>query len=1043
MTAETTETIPDYRATLHLPRTEFPMRAGLPAKEPEILARWARLGMYARLRQAAKGQEKYILHDGPPYANGHIHIGTALNKILKDVVTRSMQMLGYDSNYVPGWDCHGLPIEWKIEEEYRARGKNKDHVPLIEFRKECREFAEHWIEVQREEFKRLGVEGDWDDPYTTMSFAAEAQIARELMKFATSGQLYRGSKPVMWSVVEKTALAEAEVEYHDYESDQVWVKFPCRMVVRRGATIRGGDLEWNEFGKRAPVGDEVQPTSLLIWTTTPWTLPGNRALSYSPKISYGLYRVTNAPEGNWAKVGATYILADNLAKDVSKAARAETERIGNVSTKALAVGECEHPLAGIDSRYGFTVPLLPGEHVTEDTGTGFVHTAPGHGAEDFEVWIDNKAELEARGIDTAIPYTVDENGAFTKDAPGFTGKRVITDSGEEGDANEAVVKALIDAGMLIARGRLTHQYPHSWRSKKPVIFRNTPQWFIAMDKPIAEISSPSPLPGGERSRAERAGEGEGESMAGSGPPHPVQAAPGSTSPPGGEVELSGDTLRARALKAISETRFVPGAGRNRIGGMIENRPDWVVSRQRAWGVPITVFVDRETGELLNDAKVNARIIEAFEAEGADAWFAEGAKARFLGDGHDPDGWEQVTDILDVWFDSGSTHAFVLETRDDLKWPASLYLEGSDQHRGWFHSSLLEACGTRGRAPYEAVLTHGFVVDEDGRKMSKSLGNQVQPQEVVEKFGADILRLWVMSSDYAEDLRIGPEIVKSNADAYRRLRNTIRFMLGNLSGFSEKERLPAAEMPELERWVLHRLWELDRRVCRGYRDFAFQRIFSALFNFCTVDLSAVYFDIRKDALYCDPMASTRRRACRSVLDHLFGCIVTWLAPMLCFTTEEAWLTRFPGERESVHLKLFPEVPEEWRDDALAEKFAKVRTVRRVVTGALELERAEKRIGASLEAAPILYLSDPDLLSALDGLDMAEICITSGFEIRPFEAAPADAFRLAEASEKAAVTIAKARGEKCARCWMILPDVGSHEEAPGTCERCAEAVAASQS
>src|SRR6202047_1815739 len=729
----------DYSETLFLPKTDFPMRAGLPQKEPEILARWQKLDIYGKLRAASSGRRKFILHDGPPYANGNIHIGHALNKILKDVVTRSQQMLGNDSNSVPGWDCHWLPIEWKIEEHYRAKGKNKDAVLLIEFRRECRAFAAHWIDVQRDEFRRLGVDGDWAHPYTTMDFAAEAQIARELMKFAENGTLYRGSKPVMWSVVEQTALAEAEVEYEDYVSDQVWVKFPLR---------------------RPAVGlhPELAAASILIWTTTPWTIPGNRAISFSPRIEYGLYQTVDAPTGNWANPGDLFVIADKLAVDIFRQARGTAfKRLEPVDAEALGRLSCQHPLKSFAGDYDFEVPLLAGDHVSDDAGTGFVHTAPGHGRDDFDVWTANAARLAARGISTAIPYTVDEDGRFTEQAPGFTGKRVLTENGDKGDANEAVIKALIDAGTLIARGRLKHQYPHSWRSKKPVIFRNTPQWFIAMDKPIAD--------------------GRG------------QATPG-------------DTLRRRALAAIEQTQWVPPQGENRITGMVESRPDWVISRQRAWGVPITVFVrEHRDGsvELLQDERVNHRIAQAFEQEGADAWYAGGSAARFLLPEHDLAQWRKVDDILDVWFDSGSTHAFTLEIRDDLKVrprreggpDTVMYLEGSDQHRGWFQSSLLESCGTRGVAPFDVVLTHGFVLDENGRKMSKSLGNVTAPQDVIKHSGADILRMWVCAADYADDLRIGPEILKTTVETYRKLRNTLRWMLGNLAHFRPEDAVTPA------------------------------------------------------------------------------------------------------------------------------------------------------------------------------------------------------------------------------------------------------------
>jgi isoleucyl-tRNA synthetase len=970
----------DYSATLFLPKTDFPMRAGLPQKEPELLARWQRLDLYRALRRAAAGRPKFILHDGPPYANGNVHIGTALNKILKDIVTRSQQMLGFDSNYVPGWDCHGLPIEWKIEEEYRDQGRDKEAVPIVEFRRECRAFAEHWIDVQRAEFKRLGVEGDWANPYTTMSFAAEAQIARELMKFAANGTLYRGSKPVMWSVVEKTALAEAEVEYEDYVSDQIWVKFP----VHEALNDYSGIVAAEPFSPREP--------AIVIWTTTPWTIPGNRAVAFSAKISYGLYEVTAAPPGNWAQVGDRLILADKLAAEVMKEARVESfERASDIGPAFFAGKICAHPLAGFDERYRFPVPLLEGEHVAEDAGTGFVHTAPGHGREDFDLWAANEASLKRRGIETAIPFTVDADGRFTADAPGFAGKRVLTETGAKGDANDAVIAALRDAGMLIARSRLKHQYPHSWRSKKAVIFRNTPQWFIAMDQDIA---------------------GQGE------------------------------TLRGRALAAIAATRWVPEQGKNRITGMVESRPDWVISRQRAWGVPIAVFVSKK-GKILQDERVNECIADAFLHEGADAWYEKGAKSRFL-KGRSLSHWSKVDDILDVWFESGSTHAFVLEVREDLKVrrrkdggpDTVLYLEGSDQHRGWFQSSLLESCGTRGVAPFDVVVTHGFTLDEAGRKMSKSLGNTVAPQDVIDASGADILRLWVGSCDYWDDQRIGPEILKTTVDTYRKLRNTIRWMLGNLAHFRAEDRVPLEAMPELERLMLHRLVELDALVREAYAAFDYKRIFAALNAFMTVDLSAFYFDVRKDALYCDPISSTTRKACLNVLEHLFRSTVAWLAPMLCFTAEEAWLCRYPSPDDSVHLELFPELPAAWRDEKLAEKWRKVRHVRRVVTGALEIERAAKRIGSSLEAAPVIHIADKELLAALDGVDMAEVAITSAASVVEGEG-PAGAFRLDDVPG-VAVEPRRAEGRKCARSWKILPTVGSDPEYPDVTPRDAQAL-----
>ena len=940
----------DYKATVFLPKTEFPMRGDLPAKEPAILESWAKMGLFKKLRATSKGRPKFILHDGPPYANGNIHIGHALNKILKDVINRSQQMLGKDAWYIPGWDCHGLPIEWMIEEKYRKAGKNKDEVPINDFRKECRDFAAHWVDVQREEFKRLGVEGDWDNPYTTMAYPAEAQIVAEIGKFLMNGGLFRGSKPVMWSVVEKTALAEAEVEYHDHVSDTIWVKFPIQ---------------------RSPI-PALTGANVVIWTTTPWTIPGNRAVAYGPAMDYVALDVRAIAEGAKAKIGdkllVTTSLRDSFLKDIGVT---ETQEIWQGKGAELNGVVCRHPFHALHDYYGFEVPAHGGDFVTAEAGTGFVHIAPGHGADDYELGM-------AHGIE--VPQTVAPDGTYFDHVGLFAGKRVLTPYGKKGDANAAVIAELDRAGALLRNATLTHSYPHSWRSKAPLIFRNTPQWFISMEK---------------------------------------------------------NGLRKTALQAIEETRFIPAQGKTRLFSMIEGRPDWCISRQRAWGVPIAVFVNKKTQEPLRDQRVMERIVEAFKTEGADAWFMSPA-SRFLGNDYNADDFEQIKDIVDVWFDSGSTHAFVLEPRKDtdLAWPADLYLEGSDQHRGWFHSSLLESCGTRGRAPYKTVLTHGFTLDEQGRKMSKSTGNVVAPQEVMKQYGADILRLWVVASDYSDDLRIGKEILKFMADHYRRLRNTFRYLLGALDGWSEAERLPADQMPELERWVLHRLSELDAQVRATGETCEFHSLFTELHNFCAVDLSAFYFDIRKDALYCDAANSTRRRATRTILFEVFSRLTAWLAPILCFTAEEAWRGRpWTTGEESVHLRTYPETPRDWRNDALAAKWAKIRDLRRVVTGALELARAEKKIGSGLQAHPVVHLSAENA-ALLHGQDLSEIAITSGITLGN-GAAPAGAFALPDVSG-VAVVVNLAEGEKCERCWQVLPEVGKHEDHATLCNRCAEAV-----
>ncbi|HKL46952.1 MAG TPA: isoleucine--tRNA ligase [Roseovarius sp.] len=967
MSAET----PDYKDTLNLPETDFPMRAGLPKREPEWLDRWERIGIYDRLRDHAEGRKPFTLHDGPPYANGHLHIGHALNKILKDMVVRSQQMMGRDARYIPGWDCHGLPIEWKIEEQYRAKGKNKDEVDIVDFRQECRRFAEGWIGVQRDEFKRLGITGKWEKPYLTMDFRAERIIAEAFQKFLMTGTLYQGSKPVMWSPVEKTALAEAEVEYHDKESFTIWVKFPV---------VTEGDLKG---------------ANVVIWTTTPWTIPSNKAVVYGESFDYGLYEVTDTPDECWASVGERFLLADKLAADVMSRARLSDgmwKRVRDVTADELSGLSLAHPLAGAEGGGGeWDDPrdFRAADFVTDEEGTGFVHCAPSHGMEEFELY---------RGLgmlEQVITYNVMDDGGFRADLPFFGGTYILDRKGKEGNANKAVIDKLVEVGGLLARGKIKHSYPHSWRSKAPVIYRNTPQWFAAIDREV----------------------GDGQ-------------------------DTYGKTIRERALTSIDElVTWTPRTGRNRLYSMIEARPDWVLSRQRAWGVPLTCFtkvgaMPADPNYLLRDEKVNARILDAFEAEGADAWYKPGAKERFLGDDYDPSEWDKVDDILDVWFDSGSTHAFVLRDREDGSEDglADLYLEGTDQHRGWFHSSMLQACGTIGRAPYRGVLTHGFTLDEKGNKMSKSLGNTVAPEDVTKQYGADILRLWVAQSDYTADLRIGPEILKGVADGYRRLRNTMRFMLGALAHFSESDRVDPADMPELERWVLHRLAELDHTVRKGYDSYDFQGVVQQLFNFCTVELSAFYFDIRKDTLYCDG-DTARRRAARTVLDLLFHRLTTWLAPVLTFTMEEVWLERNAGDDASVHLVDIPETPADWLNEPLAAKWSTVRQARRVVTAALEIQRTDKVIGASLEAAPVVHVRDPEMLAVLKSVSFEDVCITSDIVLTG-DPMPNEAFRMPEI-EGVGVVFERAMGEKCLRCWKILPDVGSHAH-PGTCKRCSDAL-----
>ncbi len=985
-------TPPDYRSTVFLPTTDFPMRGNLAVKEPQILDRWAQMDLNGRLRAQSEDRPTFILHDGPPYANGNIHIGHALNKILKDIVVRSRQMMGFNAPLVPGWDCHGLPIEWKIEEGYRAKGRDKDAVPRLDFRAECRAFAEHWRNVQSGEFQRLGVGADWAHPYTTMTRPAEAQIVREIHAFLLNGLLYKGVKPVLWSVVEKTALAEAEIEYQDHTSTTLWVKFP---VVR------------------SPL-PELNGASVVIWTTTPWTIPANRAIAYGESeflvtllggagfapgewLRHGGYTVLEVGEvldGALASVGDRFVVASVLIDDFCNAVHIKPnleKSVRWIEPQKLKGTVCAHPFrgrAGCEGYFDYDVPLYSGDFVTTDTGTGFVHIAPGHGEDDFNL---------GKKYGVAFDETVGDDGRYLPNVKGFEGLAVYTPEGKVGPANGAVIKALAEAGALLAKQNIKHSYPHSWRSKAPVIFRTTPQWFIALDK----------SPNGQ-----------------------------------------GPTLREIALKAIDETAWHPAATKNRIRGMLESRPDWCISRQRAWGVPIALFVRKSDGQPLRDPAVCARIVAAFEAEGSDAWFRHPPEV-FLGNTHDANDFDQVMDIVDVWFESGATHTFCLAPEGGtsawptLRWPADLYLEGSDQHRGWFHSSLLESCGTRGRAPYKAVLTHGFTLDEQGRKMSKSLGNVVAPQDITTTLGADILRLWVAATDVTQDVRIGPEILKQTGDLYRRLRNTLRYLLGALEGFSDAERvafsaLQTAPEVELERWVLHRLSVLETTLRGHLEAYNINAYVQDVHAFCALDLSSFYFDVRKDSLYCDAPESLRRRAVRTVMDHVFEHLVRWLAPVLCFTAEEAWLTRHgDGAGVSVHLEAFPVTPPAWRDAALAERWESLRALRRVVTGAMEMARNGKKIGSSLEAHVTLYVTE-ELRALPESAALPELFICSGARVAPWTEALEGAFTLPDVPG-CAVVITEAQGHKCARCWQVLESVGTAADHPTLCARCAGVVA----
>ena len=905
---------------INLPKTAFSMKANLPVREPEILEYWKKINLYRELRQSSKGDEKFVLHDGPPYANGNIHMGTALNKILKDIIVKFHQMDGKDSIYVPGWDCHGLPIEWKIEEQYKKNKKNKNEVPIVEFRKECRSFAEKWIEVHKGQFKRLGVIGDWENYYSTMSYDAEAQIVRELGKFLKEGSLYRGFKPVLWSTVEKTALADAEVEYQDHKSDTIYTSFP----------VKSSNLK------------ELEGSEVIIWTTTPWTIPANKALAYNEALDYVLVQLNDDGDFKNKNIVIAEALLDSVVKECSIK---NYKIIKKFKGRDLKDTICNHPFFNLG--YEYDIPMLEARFVTTEQGTGIVHCAPSHGPDDFNLCLNH-------GI-KAIE-TVDGDGKYTKNVHLFEGNHIFK-------SNPIVIEKLKEQKKLLSNGELTHSYPHSWRSKAPLVHRATPQWFISMES---------------------------------------------------------HKLRETALKALDETTFYPSKGKERLKSMIETRPDWCVSRQRVWGVPLPIFVNKKTKEILVDDEVNENIARIYEKEGSDCWFSDNPQ-RFLGKKYKSEEYEKLSDIVEVWFDSGSTHSFVLEKREDLKWPASMYLEGSDQHRGWFHSSLLESCGTRGKAPFESILSHGFVVDGKGLKMSKSLGNVIAPEDILKKYGADILRIWVASSNYAEDLRIDHSILDQHADSYRKIRNTFRYLLGNLNDNFEEvdfKKINISELPELEQFMLHKIYSLNENFKNYFNNYDFHNLYKELLNFCTVDLSAFYFDIRKDCLYCDSKESKKRQSTIILLNIILSSLLRWFAPILSFTTEEIYRL-IMNDNKSIHLTKFLKFPKNFKNENLNQKWLELIKIRNICNISIEEKRASKEIGSSLEASLKIDL-DKKLNDISKDVDFSELCITSSAEVSYFE------------NTETKVQTTKADGSKCQVCWKITKDACSRKNCPKNSE-----------
>ena len=916
----------NYKDTLFLPETSFSMKASLPQNEPKLIQKWLKEDLYKKLRNKLKKSKKFVLHDGPPYANGHLHMGHALNKILKDIIIRSKQMQGLNAAFVPGWDCHGLPIEWEVEQELRKKGNEKKNIDVKDFRYKCRKFAEHWIKIQKKEFERFGILGDWDNYYETMSYDAEAQIIREIGKFLLDGSLYRGSRPVMWSVVEKTALADAEVEYKDRNDNAIYILFP----------IKKNNLNI----------ENKEKINILAWTTTPWTIPGNRALAFNKSFVYSLVKedVSNN----------LFLISSDLINKFISDTKLKIKTIKEFNGSELKNIICQHPL----DKYGYTfdVPLFDAEFVTKDEGTGFVHIAPGHGIDDFNLAKKNNIE---------VPKTINESGIYYDDVPMLKGTHVFK-------ADNIVIEYLEQNKKLLYKKDILHSYPHSWRSKKPLIYRNTTQWFISLEK---------------------------------------------------------NDLRKKALNEIKKINFFPAKGKNRITSMIKDRPDWCISRQRFWGVPLPIFINKKTNEPLVDQNVINNIANIFEKKGSDSWF-ELDSSEFLGKKYKKEDYDQIKDVIEVWFDSGSTHSYVLEKRKDLCWPADLYLEGSDQHRGWFHSSLLESCGTKNKAPFKNILSHGFVVDGNGKKMSKSEGNVISPNEIINKYGSDILRLWAVASDYFEDIKIDENIIKSQVDTYRRIRNTLRFLIGNLKNYDDKEKIEYKDLPDLEKYILCRLFDINEIIDNCIKENNYHKFYKELLFFCSSDLSSFYFDIRKDCLYCDDKLSKKRKSCRYILKLIFEFLTAWIAPILCFTAEEAWLSENFNNKDSVHLRNFPKPSNKWNNRILKEKFKSIINIRKVVTSAIEIKREKKILGSSLEASVELLISKET--KNLENQDLNDLFIVSSTKL--VNKISNDAFHLEEFNN-IKVNIYKAEGSKCERCWVIAKEVSNNKK---LCNRCSNVI-----